>query len=140
MSAAPVPVVVADVPSRLLLASDEHFSEIVRELRLISVGGGGDGSSTALRATIDEALTLFAEFRQGSRRQAALAVASGREEVTVRLWLDSDAAARLVRYLELLEEIESWCDQEQLLTLAPSPDVSRFRGWFANQILSQLLT
>ena len=139
MSAPPVPVVVADVPSRLLLASDEHFSEIIRELRLMSVNRLQGEPSEGLRATIDEALALFTEFRQDSRRQAALAVSSGREDVTVRLWFDPDAATRLVRYLELLDEIESWCDREQLLTLAPSAEVSRFRGWFANQILSQLL-
>lgn len=138
MNAPPVPVVVADVPSRLLLASDDHFSEIVRELRLISAGSGR-GARSVIEGTVDEALSLFAEFREGSRRQAELAVASGREEVTVRLWLDDHAAGRLVRFLELLDEIDGWCEREHLLTLSAPAEVSRFRAWFAQQILNQLL-
>lgn len=57
----------------------------------------------------------------------------------MRLWLDEDAANRLVRYLQLLDEIDSWCRSEEVLTLAAQPEVVRFRAWFANQVLSQLL-
>lgn len=66
-------------------------------------------------------------------------MAAGRDQVTVRLWVDRSGAARLVHHLELLDEVESWCRGQRLLTLAAPPEVRAFRVWFATQVLTQVL-
>lgn len=135
-------VVVRDVPTRALLAADDHLSGLMREFRLIMLGeetGQTEDVPTRLHALIDEILARHRSARDERRRQAELAVMSGRERVDLELWMARSAAADLVRLVELLDEADAFCREGDLLSLSSTAEQREFRHWYTNEVVRQLL-
>lgn len=136
-------VVVRDVPTRVLLAADDHLAGLMREFRLIALGeetGQTEDVPGRLHALIDEILTKHRSASDERRRQAELAVMSGRERVDLELWMGPSAAADLVRLVELLDEADSFCREGDLLSLSSSDELRHFRRWYTTEVVRQLLS
>lgn len=135
-------VTVRDVPTRVLLATDDHLSGLMREFRLIAMGeasGQTEAVPRRLHSLIDEILTRHRQARDDRRRQAQLAVMSGQERVNLELWMPRSAAEDLVRLVELLDEADAFCREGDLLSLSSPAEVRDFRHWYTTEVVRQLL-
>ena len=127
------------VPTELLLTTEGHVDSLVRELEL-AAAGAASGMTTAgagqLATHVREAVAAFAEVRSNVKRQAVRAADRGEARMTLRLALPSDAADLARRYLEALEEADSYARAARLLTLAARPQHAVFRRWYVTALVS----
>jgi hypothetical protein len=135
------PIVLGEVPTPLLLEAKTHVDNLVREFTL-TAGGAATGSTAPLpphlASMIEDVVVGFAEARQSIKRQAVDAARRGDEHVRLELSLPAEAADAGERYLEALDEADSYSRAARLLTLETPPQHRLFRRWYVGEIVRQL--
>lgn len=135
-------VVLPAVPVRLLLESQDHQHDLIRELRLIDLGERFDVTSADspldLARMINEILVRYGHVRAATREQAVAALNEGKEVVDLKVPVRHGMADALRRWLQLLEEADRFCDQGDLLTLAAPLAVRELRRWYVEQLTGRL--
>ena len=131
-----------NLPLRELLASQRHFDDLVKELKLIAAGMAShtleDEVPRRLVTVIEAVLDRYANARVVSRATIDQAVASGQQAVTMTVDLPTAAADDVEQLVQLMEEAEAYCRDGRLLTLPPSPEVSAFRRRLVDDLVRQL--
>ena len=122
-----------DVPVGVAVASDDHLSDLVRELTLDRRAPLAERLLGAL-LEVGGCFPYDVEWRE--RLRAAQVFANPR--LDVELAVDVDRLSRLRRVADLLEEAEDAMRAERLLTLPPPATVRRFRRWTLEEIAAQL--
>ena len=111
--------------------------ELARELRLLSLNQGVD---YPLAAELSE-LTERVEQDWGQGRvvdQLDRAVAADSDAVDIEYLVPASAAAATTsRLRELLGEVDVFCREQRLLTLAPGPQQLAVRSWYLGEIERQ---
>ena len=134
-------VSLGDVPTDLLLSAKAHIDNLVREFTL-AAHGAESGRTAAIPAQLaelfDAVVTRFTEARQSIKRQAIDAATRGDDRTTLTLTLPLDAADAGERYLEALDEIDSYARAARLLTLETPPQHRVFRRWYVEALVAQL--
>ncbi|MDQ4007507.1 MAG: ATP-binding protein [Actinomycetota bacterium] len=126
----------AGCPVELSLRQDRHLDELVRELQI--VGARGAEPSRELAEVIDGLLQEQAHARHMGRQIALDAAAAGLTEVDVDMPVPAEAAGDVQRLHQAVMRADVLCEQEQLLTLASSPDVIRLREWMVHEFVRQV--
>ena len=112
------------------------YDELRRELRLLALNHGSD---YPLAQELSE-LTLQVEQE---RRQARgidrldAAIARGEERVDLEYHVPPTAGATMGRLRELLEQVDVFCREQRLLTLAPGPQQTALRTWYLGEFTRQ---
>lgn len=134
-----VPVRVIDLPVPLYQESRERHEGLLRELALLAL------REEEAPAAVPKRLLAFGEdLRQryggltGSA-QDVLDAAVERGDATVDLDYEVPPAAADVAeaYLALLDEVDEYCREGDLLTLAPHEGIVAFRRWFLGEFVRQ---
>jgi anti-sigma regulatory factor (Ser/Thr protein kinase) len=108
------------------------YEELRRELRLLALNHGED---YPLAKELSE-ITLQVE---AERRQAVgidrlnAAIAEGLERVDLEYVVPAGAGRTMTRLMELLEEVDVFCREQRLLTLAPNPQQLELRRWYLGE-------
>lgn len=131
-----VHVEVREVPLRTLHASQTQWSELRREVRLLSLAHEDD---YPLAKNLSE---LFAELdrvlREGVYRDAIeSALASG--EATTDLLVDVPRASAdtIEQFVDLLDLADEFCQKQRLLSLARTDEQRRFQRWLFGEFVRQ---
>lgn len=112
------------------------YDELRRELRLLALTHGTD-YPLAMELS---GLTLRAEQEQRQtrgREQLAAAATAGLDRVDVELAMPVSAPGTLARLGELLQEVDVFCAEQRLLTLAATPQQVRLRSWYFGEVERQ---
>lgn len=131
-----VHVEVREVPLRTLHASQTHWSELRREVRLLALAHEADyplaKNLSELFADIDRIL------REGIHSEAIeSALASGEATTDLRVDLPRTSAETIEEFLELLDLADEFCHQQRLLSLARTPEQRLFQRWLFGEFVRQ---
>ena len=124
------------MPAQIFAHYRIWYEELRRELRLLALNHGSD---YPLAQQLSE-LTLQVEQE---RRQARgvdrldAAIAGGEERVDLEYHVPPSAPATMGRLFQLLEEVDVFCQEQRLLTLAPSAQQLALRAWYLGEFTRQ---
>lgn len=132
------PVRVMAVPVWLALASGVNLDAVIRELQMVEAAGAPPDYPTAQVAMARAFLEDFA----GPRRSVQLALRSalerGNRRFDVDLLVPDGAVASMRRMGRVLDDLSAYCERGELLALAPSAKVRRFRRWYFDEVAGQM--
>jgi hypothetical protein len=133
---------VDDVPVDLVLRSQEHLEELLREMQIITIGmqtaTTADNPTGRVGRLVGEALERLEAARALTHEQARAVADAGGALVSLELSLPEGAAEDIRRLTELLEEADRLCEEGALITLASPPEVRSFRRDMAERLIRQL--
>lgn len=127
------PVRLIGLPVRLVHENERNIEDLVRELRT--------QPSPALEPFADitrGGLAPAERLRVAARAETKVAIAEGRRVITVEAAVPADAPARLAELLGALEQLAERSRSGELLSLAPSAELTAFRKWIAGELARQL--
>ena len=132
----PVHVEVRKVPLRTLHASQTHWNELRREVRLLSLAHEDD---YPLAKDLSE---LFAELdrilREGIHNaEIESALASGASTTDLRVDVPAASAETIEQFLDLLDLADEFCQKQRLLSLARTAEQRRFQRWLFGELVRQ---
>jgi anti-sigma regulatory factor (Ser/Thr protein kinase) len=125
-----VRVVLTDLDTAKLAASESHTEGLLRELALIS---DSDKTARILRATAP-----LDALRLDVRHQVALALRDGRPTVDILLTVRREDAEQVRDFMHALDEADRLSRQGELLLLPTPAETSEFRTSFLQRLLNQL--
>jgi hypothetical protein len=134
-------VTLGDVPTDLLLAAKAHIDALIREFALLASGAAGGATSPVpqeLSGLIERVVGNFSEARQSIKKQALRAAERGEPRTQLKLFLPLAAAEAGLEYLAALEEVDSYCRSEQMLTLETPAAHKLFRTWYVQELVAGL--
>ena len=134
-------VELGDVPTDLLLAAKSHVDNVVREFTLASAGAEAGQTAAVtphLSALLSAVIDRFAEARLSIKRQALAAARHGEASTCLSLELPASAADAAEEYVRALDEVDSYCRAQRLLTLETPPQHQVFRRWYIEELVRQL--
>lgn len=130
-------VVLSQVPTELLLATEAHVDNVVRELTLAKAG-----SVSALPVPLPDLLgavtSAFNRVRAELKEQGATAAARGDRTFEVSLLLPGSLIETGARYLDALDAVDSYAREGRILTLESAPLHRLFRRWYVASLMEQL--
>ena len=131
-----VHVEVREVPLRTLHASQTQWSELRREVRLLSLAHEDDyplaKSLSELFADLDRIL------REGIHSDSIeSALASGEATTDLRVDVPKASAETIEQFLDLLDLADEFCQKQRLLSLARTPEQRRFQRWLFGEFVRQ---
>ena len=131
-----VRVHIVEVPLTLYVGFQHHFRELRREVRLLALAHASD--YPLAKALSDLFGSLDRQLRDGiGVEQIETALAQGLESTDLVVHMPRANAAKLTRFVELLDLADDFCRAERLLSLARSPEQRRFQTWFLNEFVRQ---
>jgi anti-sigma regulatory factor (Ser/Thr protein kinase) len=137
-SANHVRVEVREVPLRTLHASQTQWSELRREVRLLSLSHEDDyplaKDLSGLFADLDRIL------REGIHSDAIeSALASGEATTDLRVDVPKASLETIEQFLDMLDLADEFCHKQQLLSLARTDEQRRFQRWLFGEFVRQQL-
>jgi PAS domain S-box-containing protein len=130
-------VTLEQLPVRLVQASERQLDDLVRELQLLAIDPAAPLPSH-YRAAADELLARYGANREAGRVEARAAAEAGVARIDLTLTVPEEAGLELIHLTELLDQLAELCRRGTLLAPAPSPEVSAYRHWCANEVGRQL--
>lgn len=137
-----VRVRLVDVPVALYCATDQHASDLLREVALVAAArpdlGKGHLFTELLDAAEQEVLRPAARRRLQETVEAALH--AGLPTITVELDADIRTADRALAWESMLQRFDTMSQEERLLTLPAEPMVRAYRAWYVTEVVEQIRT
>lgn len=120
---------ILDAPVHELTAFSQHYRELSREVRLLTIA---HGSEYPVAERLSEVLGSLERILRGGIDigEAQAVVATGQDALDLSFRLGPDDVAAMPRFLEILDFADDFCHQEKLLSLARSPEQREFQTWF----------
>lgn len=134
-----VTVVLLGTPLELLVSSREHHDGLMREFRLMALGGrAGDRAAPARLVELTEILGQH-YGAAGSRRDQDVdqALAQGVQVQDLAYEVPISVAGTVVALARLMEEADAYCVSAQLMTVQRPPLMKRFAAWYVDQFVAQ---
>ena len=131
-----VGVKVTGVPLRTYVTFQRHYRELRREVRLLALAHEAD---YPLAKNLSDVFgSLERELREGmGADQIDEALRSGREAADLHVSVPTETAAKIGRFIELLDLADAFCREERLLSLARTPEQQQFQRWFLGEFVRQ---
>ena len=131
-----VRVQILGVPLQLYIEFQQHFRELRREVRLLSLAHERD--YPLAKSLSDLFATLDRHLREGiGVEQIEAAVAASRTHTDLVVHMPRATARTLSRFIELLDLADDFCRQQRLLALARTAEQRRFQSWFLCEFVRQ---
>ena len=131
-------VVITALPLASYIASEQHNDALMREFALISRDDQAPSLPRRLLDLVAEIETYFGPQVSASRAQIAAAAERGEAAIDLHIRMHPRNRIFVERVVSLLEEADRYCQEGDLLTLAASDEVVRFRSWYLGEVLAQL--
>ncbi|MEZ5093898.1 ATP-binding protein [Nocardioides sp.] len=123
------------VPIAPLLLLRQHYQELRREVRLLSLAHEDE---YPLAKTLTDVFSAFDRaYPPAVTHQVATAVAEERTTVDLEIALDPTRVATFEQMITLLDLADEFCHGERLLALARTPDQAEFQRWFLGEFVRQ---
>ena len=115
---------------------ERHFRALRREVRLLALAHEAD--YPLAKRLSDLFGSLERELREGiGHDQIESARANGQQTADLDVRMTPDAAARMGRFVELLDFADDFCRRERMLSLARSEEQVAFQSWFFGEFVRQ---
>jgi anti-sigma regulatory factor (Ser/Thr protein kinase) len=126
------------VPVWILVESNRQIADLHRELQMMALDRGGPEELEHIvqrTQELGEDLDLWTDY---DRRLAESAMAQGVDRIDFEVALSPDLESAMDRCAGWFRKAMSSLVRRHLLTLPASPEVSAYRVWYHDEILSQL--
>ncbi|MBO0731281.1 MAG: ATP-binding protein [Acidimicrobiaceae bacterium] len=127
-------VVMRALPVRLIVESDRHFDDLLRELQVMALAG----EEGELGALADEAIRHLGGLRHTGRSATRAALARGDRQIDLELLIPQTANRGFRELATLLERVSAESRAGRLLTGPPGEEVRAFRRWYQREVEAQL--
>jgi hypothetical protein len=134
-----VTVAIRGFPIDVHLASQQHGEALLREFAFI-VRGGGDQSELPKRLldVVEAVQARLGGLNAHADRVIEDAIARGDAEVQFDVVVPADVARAAPEFAALLDEVDAYCRNGELLTLETPAEVRDFRRWYVGEFPRQL--
>lgn len=135
-----VRVTLHGLPLGVFDEAGEHSDAVVRELALIAQSAGRVRGADVAHGLLELAEMVRADVTRAARplrEQVERARDAGADALDVELDVPVEHLETLVALAARFDELDRYCEEGELLTLASSPAHRRFRRWFADQLVRQ---
>lgn len=130
-----------DVPVALFCASEQHSSDLLREIALMAAARPEEGHLFTEIMTAAEAYAQRpASVRNRIAEAVAVAVARGEDSTTVDFDADVNVADGALAWEELLRRFDALSRNERLLTLPADAELTAYRAWYVGELVEQVRT
>jgi hypothetical protein len=132
-----------EVPLALRERSRQHGAELLREMELISIGRAAGTVQhelpQRLRQLAEELERVYGPYVAGNTDDLDAALDRGDDTMPEVVYHLPRSSVELVRHVDdVLREVDEYCRAgQELLTLAPPPDVVAYREWVTGEVLGQ---
>jgi anti-sigma regulatory factor (Ser/Thr protein kinase) len=133
------PIALLGAPVQEMIRTAAHYDALYREFRLIL-----ELDPSHLRAVPGRLLSLienlgmsFLGFGHSVEETWDIAFRKSRDRVDLHFRLPAEAGPAVMRYNELLDEADDYCQRAGFLTLAPTDEALAVRRWAFGQVASQ---
>ena len=129
-----------NVPTELLVRNMGHLDDLVHELHIVQAGmeTGQAELGPRLGTLMSEILEAYSPARDAVRQQVEAARDQRRPVVDIEVELPVEAAGAVPHLVDLLDQADGMCREQQLLTMAAPPEVAGLRRWVADQVVAQV--
>jgi hypothetical protein len=126
-------------PLDVFRSSRQHTEALLREFAFI-VDGGGDNTDLPrqLLETVERVRARARGLNTAAASVVESAMARGDATVDFDFVIPATMAAGAREFLTLLDQVDVYCASGDLLTLATSPELRRFREWYLGEIAAQI--
>lgn len=125
-------------PVQVHARAEERHEELLREFSHIANARSDAHIPQRLLALVAQARSRYGGLTGPARAAILTARDAGTAAIDVSYRVPVDAAEAAQRFLDGLEEADEFCRSGDLLTLAATPELVRFRRWFFGEFLRQL--
>ncbi|GAC1544907.1 MAG: hypothetical protein NVS3B12_33700 [Acidimicrobiales bacterium] len=135
-----VDVCLKALPLDVARRATEYYAELFREFALVTERQPDLLTRVPGRliALVDELTRQFEPFAAAPRRRMVAAQARGDRTIDIAFRIPPSAGPGAAHLDRLLDEADDYCRRgAPLLTLAASPDVTRYRRWYCDAFITQ---
>ena len=136
--AEPVEVRLLGVPVDLWRRAAQHQEGIEREFAILRASAPDDSVPHRLQALVDQLEGRFADFGEHNRRLLQDAADRGDDSIDLVYRLPAEAGEAAARLDAMLDEVEAYCREGDLLTLATPEPLVEFRRWLLGEFVRQV--
>ena len=130
---------ILQLPLEIYLEAEQHNDAVIRELDLIERSPRrGPQVPPRLLELATSLRLLFSAATTSTRAQVDEALRAGRACVDLDVDVPAEGWEVLMEMARHLDEVDRYCREGVLLTLAASPRQRRFRHWYATQVAQQM--
>jgi anti-sigma regulatory factor (Ser/Thr protein kinase) len=126
------------VPARLLVESVRQFADLQREMQVVGLDHNGPQELVALAEINQEISAHIGGLRQAGADAAEAALARGETSVDFDVDVAGGAVEAFDRLGSLIRRIGDSVGRRHLLSVPPSAEVTAYRRWYRDEIMSQL--
>jgi hypothetical protein len=132
-------IVLLGYPVRLGQRQQEHLDEVTREFQLLSMSQPEvrDHVPGRLLEVLDMLSARYSSELEQPRRLREQALQDGREQVDLVYPAVPGAAEMMTTWWDVLREVDVYCSNDELLSLATPPDVVALQRWVVTEIVAQ---
>lgn len=128
------------LPLRLLLAAREHHDGLLREFRLLALSE--DQPRTPVPSRLVELTEIlgrqYAAARERPDQEIDSALDRGEDVIDLDYQIPAAAAQGAAGLAGLMDEADTFCADEQLLSLERPPVLRQFAHWYLEQFIAQV--
>lgn len=128
------------LPLRLLLAAREHHDGLMREFRLMALSE--DQPSRPVPTRLVELTEIlgrqYASARAGPDQAIDMALDRGEDTIDLTYQIPAAAAGEVATLETLMAEADTFCANEQLMSLERPPLLQQFSHWYLGQFIAQV--
>jgi anti-sigma regulatory factor (Ser/Thr protein kinase) len=133
------PIALLEAPIQKMIRTAAHYDALYREFRLILELDPSHLQAVPgrLLSLIDALGASFLGFGRSVERAWDTAVGENRDTVDLHFRIPPEAGPAVVRYNQLLDEADDYCQRAELLTIAPTHEALAVRQWAFGQLVCQ---
>ena len=125
------------LPIPLLREAQQHSDELQREFSHVAAAES-DSAPVRLTALSQHLRGKYGSFTAPVQAQIDEAAARGDDTIDVTFEVPRGAADAALQMSAMLQEVDEYCREGELLTLAPSDENIKLRNWYLNQFIDQI--
>jgi hypothetical protein len=132
-------IVLRGYPVRVGQRQQEHLDEVRREFQLLALSRPEvrDHVPGRLLELVDTMSVRFSRELEEPRRVREQAVLDGVEQVDLVYPAVPGAAEVMTTWWNVMREVDVYCSNDELLSLATPPDVLALQRWVVSEIVAQ---
>ncbi len=131
-----VSVRLVGMPARVFGGFRVWYSEIRRELRLLAFAHGGEYPVATELAELTLQVEQERRMAHGIEKLDA-AIEAGLDRVDLEYFVPASAAVTMARLADLLDQVDEFCREHRLLTMAAAPQQVQLRRWYTGEFSRQ---
>ena len=118
--------------------SGEHQEALRRELAFLEHAQDPDAAPARLQALTLALRGRYGGFTQAQTDQIEAAMAAGDATIDLDFQLPADIVGATVVLGDLLDELDDFCREGDMLTLVTPPELVAYRRWFLSEFVHQI--